>query len=448
MSKLHSDGSVSTGAVSMIGVEHAPGSILSDRSFWGLAITQFFGAFNDNLYKQLMLLLALPAIGASISEDTQGWATTVFSLPFVLLSSFAGYLSDRYSKSRIIVLCKVAEIAITLLAVCAFLSYAKLGDVGTWTVLVLMGVHSTFFGPGKYGILPELFRKEELTRANALILMSTFLAIILGVVSAGLLKDLLVVDVDGKADYRNLWLGSLVCTGVAVIGWLTSLMIRSTPAAQPNAELSFADLGLPAPIRTLLSEDRPLTFAIVVSSMFYVVAGIVMPTVNSLGKLQLKLVSSTSISLLTGGLAIGIIIGAVLGNIVLKNVPQSRQVTLGTWAMIISLFALGCWQGGGNHLLGYWGALLGLITTGLAAAVFIIPLQVFLQKRPPAELKGRMIGTMNFANFIGILIAGPLYQVFLVLASFMDWPVSSVFWMLAALLVPIALVYRLPLSET
>jgi len=225
-------------------------------------------------------------------------------------------------------------------------------------------------------------------------------------------------------------------------------MIRSTPAAQPNAELSFADLGLPAPIRTLLSEDRPLTLAIVVSSMFYVVAGIVMPTVNSLGKLQLNLESSTSISFLTGGLAIGIIIGAVLGNIVLKNVPQSRQVTLGTWAMIISLFALGCWQGGGNHLLGYWGALLGLITTGLAAAVFIIPLQVFLQKRPPAELKGRMIGTMNFANFIGILIAGPLYQVFLVLASFMDWPVSSVFWMLAALLVPIALVYRLPSSET
>ena len=99
-------------------------------------------------------------------------------------------------------------------------------------------------------------------------------------------------------------------------------------------------------------------------------------------------------------------------------------------------------------MVGYWGALLGLITTGMAAAVFIIPLQVFLQKRPPAELKGRMIGTMNFANFIGILIAGPLYQAFLVLASFLGWPVSSVFWMLAVLLLPIAFVYRLPSNET
>lgn len=423
--------------------------ILSDRSFWGLAITQFFGAFNDNLYKQLMLLLAIPAIGANISEDTQGWATTVFSLPFVLLSSLAGYLSDRHSKSRIIVLCKIAEIAITLLAVVAFLSYAKLGDVGTWTVLVLMGVHSTFFGPGKYGILPELFHKDELPRANGLILMSTFLAIILGVVTAGLLKDLLVVEnADGTADYRNLWIGSLVCTGIAVIGALTSLMIRYTPPAQPNAELSFADLGLPAPIRQLLSQDMPLTFAIVVSSMFYVVAGIVMPTVNSLGKLQLLLASSTSISVLTGGLAIGIIVGAIMGNVVFKKIPPGNQVTIGTWAMIFSLVALGCWRPGGDHLLGYWGALIGLITTGLAAAVFIIPLQVFIQKRPPAELKGRMIGTMNFANFIGILVAGPLYQGFLSLASLLGCPVSSIFWMLAVLLLPIAFVYRLPAYET
>ncbi len=449
MSEAKGNSENDTGKLSGPALESKSSSILRDRSFWGLAITQFFGAFNDNLYKQLMLLLAIPAIGADISQDTQGWATTVFSLPFVLLSSLAGYLSDRHSKSRIIVYCKLAEIAITLLAVCAFLSYAKLGDIGTWTVLVLMGVHSTFFGPGKYGILPELFRKEELPRANGLILMSTFLAIILGVVTAGLLKDLLVIEnPDGTADYRNLWIGSLVCTGIAVVGSITSMMIRYTPSAQPTAKLRFSDLGLPAPIRELLSKDKPLMSAIVVSSMFYVVAGIVMPTVNSLGKLQLKLDSNTKISILTGGLAIGIIIGAVLANVVFKRIAPTKQVTIGIWVMVAALVALGCWRAGGDHLLGYWGALIGLIATGLAAAVFIIPLQVFLQKRPPAELKGRMIGTMNFANFIGILIAGPLYQAFLIMASALGWPVSSVFWMLAVLLVPIGLVYRLPATET
>ena len=88
-------------------------SLLADRSFWGLAITQFLGAFNDNLYKQLMLLMAVGGVGAMIKDDRQGWATFAFSLPFVLLSGLAGYLSDRNSKSRIIVICKVAEIAIT-----------------------------------------------------------------------------------------------------------------------------------------------------------------------------------------------------------------------------------------------------------------------------------------------------------------------------------------------
>jgi MFS family permease len=189
---------------------------LLDRSFWGLAITQFLGAFNDNLYKQLILLMAIPAIGGDISEDSQGWATAVFSLPFVLFSGFAGYLSDKYSKSIIIVLSKIAEVVIMLMAVVAFLSYATMEDWGTWSVLFLMGLQSTFFGPAKYGILPELFQKEELPRINGLILMSTFLAIILGVVTAGVLKDVLVVaDEAGNPNFGRLWIGSVVCAVIA-----------------------------------------------------------------------------------------------------------------------------------------------------------------------------------------------------------------------------------------
>ncbi len=104
----------------------------------------------------------------------------VFSLPFVLLSGFAGFLSDRYSKQKVIFLAKAAEILVMLLGMAAFLMYGTFAAVGTWSVLFLMGTHSTFFGPGKYGVLPELFRKEDLPKANGFILMSTFLAIILG----------------------------------------------------------------------------------------------------------------------------------------------------------------------------------------------------------------------------------------------------------------------------
>src|SRR5207249_3900474 len=102
-----------------------------DRSFWGMTATQFLGAFNDNLFKQLMLLLAIP-VGAAAKDasDQQGLATVIFSLPFVLFSGYAGYLSDRYSKRTIIVVCKVAEIGIMLLGMAAFLAYGATGYRG------------------------------------------------------------------------------------------------------------------------------------------------------------------------------------------------------------------------------------------------------------------------------------------------------------------------------
>src|SRR6184192_1228335 len=92
--------------------------LFRDRSFWGMTATQFLGAFNDNLFKQLMLLLAIPVgAAAAQAEDQQWYAMMVFSLPFVLFSGLAGYLSDRYSKRTVIVACKVAEIGIMFLGV-------------------------------------------------------------------------------------------------------------------------------------------------------------------------------------------------------------------------------------------------------------------------------------------------------------------------------------------
>src|SRR6476661_7868718 len=102
--------------------------LFQDRSFWGMTATQFLGAFNDNLFKQLMLLLAIPVGAAAATKaDEQGFATMVFSLPFILFSGYAGYLSDRFSKRTVIVLAKVAEIGIMLLGVAAFLSYDLAG---------------------------------------------------------------------------------------------------------------------------------------------------------------------------------------------------------------------------------------------------------------------------------------------------------------------------------
>ena len=158
--------------------------LLRDASFWGLTATQFLGAFNDNLYKQLLLLLFVAVPHGEQTQDWQSLALVMFSLPFILFSGFAGFLSDRYSKTRVIVFAKVAEIAIMAAGAAGFWAMGQYGLTGPIigvlsAVLFCMGAQSAFFGPGKYGILPELFRDRDLPAANGIVLMTTFIAIIL-----------------------------------------------------------------------------------------------------------------------------------------------------------------------------------------------------------------------------------------------------------------------------
>ena len=426
-----------------------PSKLLSDRSFLGMISTQFLGAFNDNLYKQLMLLLAIPvavagaAAAAEPGADTQGWATFVFSVPFVLFSGFAGWLSDRYSKTPIIVYSKVAEVLVMMLGLFAFLYYDTFGFWGTWTVLFLMGLQSTFFGPGKYGILPELFQLRDLPRANGLILMTTFLAIIFGTVCAGGLKDLLS-QADGSTS--KLWIGMLACIGIAVLGTLTSLMVRKVPAAQPGIKLTADCLVVSRDVYEMLRKDRVLLGALLVSCVFWLVSGIAVPTVNRLG-LSLLAVGATKTSILTASIGLGIMIGAVMASSLSRKGHGDRLVSVGLWGILGALIALGCWTPGGTHLIGFWGSVFALLLMGVSAGLYAIPLQVFLQDRPPANLKGRMIATMNQANFVGILLSGPLYQVFEAISSSLGWPISSVFWMMGLLVLPLCLFYRLDSSS-
>ena len=119
-----------------------------DPSFWGMATTQFLGAFNDNLFKQLILLLATPTAAELLADtgtDRQSTAMTVFAIPFLLFSGFAGYVADRVSKRTIVVVAKMAEVVIMLLGFIGFWWYESVGFSGMMIVLFLMGTHSAFF---------------------------------------------------------------------------------------------------------------------------------------------------------------------------------------------------------------------------------------------------------------------------------------------------------------
>lgn len=416
-----------------------------NKSFYGIVITQFLGAFNDNLFKQLVLLLAVPvavagaaaAGGGGGKSDIQGLALAIFSTPFLLFSGYAGYLSERFSKQRVIFLCKVAEIGIMLLGMVGFLLYDRVGIGGLLFVLCLMGTHSAFFGPGKYGILPELFPTKKLAMVNGIVLMTTFLAIIFGTALAGLLKDVLK-DEQGNS---QLWIASLACVAVALIGTQTAHMIRKTAPVDANLPFTWSALIVPRDVRTLLWNDGPLVRALLASCVFWLVGGVVLPSANSLGKTQFG-ASETATSILAACMGLGIMIGSLLAAALSKQSVNWRLVKIGAWGIMACLVTMALPGTAPYNLLGLVGSHVVLLLLGLFAGLFAVPLQVFLQSRPPKECKGRVIATMNLANWIAIVMSAGIYEVFNLIVLRAEWPHYYKFAFTAVLILPVAMLYR------
>lgn len=428
-------------------------SLYGDSSFWCMTVTQFMGAFNDNLFKQLVLLLSIAAVGAAGGEakDDQSLAMFVFAAPFLAFTGYAGYLSDKFGKRGIIITCKFAEVVIMALGGLGFYIYWKSGSlVFLYVVLFMMGAHSAFFGPGKYGILPEMLRERDLPRANGFMLMTTFLAIIFGTVVAGLLLAT-----------GRLWAASTACVAIAVLGTVTSFGVRRVPAANPSLKFQPSALTVPPDMRAMLAGDRPLMAALLVSSVFWLLAGMVPSAVNAVGKIELQ-VGDANTSILAGLIGVGIAVGCVIGGIVSKGKVDFRLLRVGVIGMLVCLVIAGI-PGGGNAVgvqdangaftdlpgigesrqwIGYSGSIPIMLLLGAFTGLFAVPLQVFMQSRPPEDKKGRMIAVMNQANWVGVLISAGLYWLISRSVEAAGWPRSTMFLFIAALTLPIALFYH------
>jgi len=464
-------------------------TLLRDRSFWGLNLTQFLGAFNDNLFKQLVLLLCLAQ--AHEGSDLQGLGLILFASPFIAISGYAGFLSDRYNKRTIIVLCKVAEVLIVLLGMVGFMTGSLPFLLG---VLCLMGVHSAFFGPSKYGILPEMLRAQDLPRANGMILMATFLAIIFGLAAAGLAMQKFA---------STLWLASLPCLFIAVAGLVSSLFIRPTPTAQPNLKFAISSMAIAPDTRRLLRENHTLLGVLLMSSVFWFIGGTIYPpAINALCEAQFHLEHLWT-GLLAASTGVGIAIGCMIAGVLSKDRVRSWIVRMGAWGLTFSLLLLAIpgpgWdaardeiktmklqkqaKAAGNvaegkdgvnssetvladkmiaaaenpkpdsvvneyyrgTLLGPRGSAVALIAVGLFAGFFSVPLQVYLQATAPVEQKGRIIGAMNLMNWIGIAGAGVVYSIGrFILVDWLMFPYATIFGFAAVLMLPVALFYRPP----
>lgn len=407
--------------------------LLRDRSFWGMNVTQFLGAFNDNLFKQRLLLLATPGVAAAEAgeaEDKQWIALAVMAAAFLLFSGFAGWLADRTEKRKLIIGSKVAEIFVMILGLAGFYYYDSFGLTGLMIILFLMSVQSSFFGPPKYGILPEMLHDHDLPKANGVFLMFTFLAIIFGTALIALFG----------AEASAAWQVGALCVAVAVLGTFSSLFVRKTGVANPGAKLKASDLFVPPEMVRLVMRDKQLLLALIVTSSFWMLGGMVQSGVNALGKTQLGLGQSTSI--LTAMLGVGIPFGCLLGGHLSRDRINPRVVTFGAVGIVVNLILLSLPGGPQDHLLGFRGSIPVLILLGFCTGMFVVPIQVSLQVRPPAEDKGRMIALMNQSNWVGILLGALLFGAAMMFLEEHDIPRNRVFLVCAAIMLPIALFYR------
>lgn len=440
------------------------GFSIRSMAFWSFLATQFLGAFNDNYFKQMVLLICVSdlATGDATGLPYKEIAMAAFALPFVLFSGLGGFLSDRHSKQRVIAGCKLAEIGIVgigllILRIPGISVQMQLFSL--IAVLALMGTHSAIFSPSKYGVLPELFREDQLLPVNGAVQMTTFLAIIFGTVCAGIALDVI---------RESLWLGSLVAIAIAVVGALSSFFIPRTRVAEPGLTLKWENLALPKSILGILRQDRDLVMALLVYSLFWFLGGVTQMSVNTVGEGTLKL-SSTRTSILVAGLGLGIALGCVIAGFLGKGSGGHRWTMRGSWLLVVTLSGIAFLSSGvwgmpassgiqGEAILSClltadwleWALRLNMVALGIASGVFVVPVQVFLQQAPPAELKGRLLGVQNLMTWIGILLCAAYSAVLGMLLKVIGGGDADIRWQwgmfltLALMMLPVSVFYRLP----
>jgi acyl-[acyl-carrier-protein]-phospholipid O-acyltransferase/long-chain-fatty-acid--[acyl-carrier-protein] ligase len=348
--------------------------------------TQFLGAFNDNVCKIIVTFLAFNAFGKTTGAAVVG---AVFILPFLLFSGWAGHLADVFSKRSVLIWMKALEI-VAMAAMIPALIAAQQGI--TWpmlSVLFLMAVQSTFFSPAKYGIVPEALPAEDLSRANGLLEMSTFVAIVLGTVIGGEVFEA----------WRGApWITGITLAGIAVAGTITSFGIPATHPAKSHARFlwnPFGEIGLGF---RRLARDRNLFMTVMGISFFWFLGALIQLTVLPFGQDELHVGEAASTRLFTA-LAIGIGAGSLVAGRLSGDRIELGLVPLGGFGMgVFSLVLM-------FVVPSYWLAAAALLLVGFAGGWFAVPLNALLQQQPDEDEKGRILATNNVANTVGILLA-------------------------------------------
>ncbi|HEB96288.1 MAG TPA: MFS transporter [Sedimenticola thiotaurini] len=385
-------------------------SLLASRRFLPLFIAQALGAFNDNVFKNALVILITYVLAERAGMDGRLMVTAaagIFILPFFLFSATAGQLADRYDKAMLIRRVKLLELVLMLAAAAGF----WLRDV-TWLMLVLflMGSQSALFGPLKYGILPEQLQQRELVGGNGLIQAATFLAILLGTLVGGLL-----VMADGGIVIIS---GTIVA--IAAAGWFAARFIPPTPPAAPDLAIDPNFLRQTWRILVYSAASREIFVPVLGVSWFWLVGATFLAQVPTYGKLHLG-GDEGVVTLLLLAFSVGIGIGSLVCERLLRGEVSGRLAPFG--ALGISLFTLDLYLAsngldapagrliGAAEFIGQpggWRVLLDVLLIAVAGGIYVVPLNAMIQARSPHSHLARNIAALNIMNSLFMVVSALL----------------------------------------
>lgn len=389
--------------------ERSQFELLGSRRFLPYFITQFLGAFNDNVFKQALVLAILFRIGTEADPNVLiNFSALLFILPFFLFSALGGQLGEKYPKHRLIRLIKFAEILIMALGAASVL----LGQLPLMlVVLFAMGSQSALFGPVKYSILPLHLAERELVGGNALVEMGTFLAILGGTLFAGLLMS----------SEQWAWWVSIAVLGFALAGFLASLAIPATAAALPSLQLDWNILR--QSVRTLhlglVRQSKTVSRSLLANSWFWFLGATYLAQIPGFTHAYLNGDESV-VTLILAVFSIGIATGSLLCERLAGKTVNLGLVPVG--AAGLTLFGLLLWLGAGQMAVGveqlswrellsqpaaWWvmGCILGL---GVAGGFYIVPLYALIQSRTDDHERSRVIAANNILNSLLMVVSAIL----------------------------------------
>ena len=389
-------------------------NLLATRRFLPMFITQFFGALNDNVYKQSLLLVITYGWINQQSADIStlnNLAALLFILPYFIFSATAGQIADKYERSQLVRGIKTLEIVIMLIGSAGFL----LGHL--WLLLLalfLMGTHSTFFGPIKYAILPEILKPNELMSGNALFQSGTSNAILIGMILGGAVIS---------ASQGNLIWISLTVVTIAILGYISSRFVLKQNVTSPDLKIDWNFFR--TSLQTLkYAKSLPIVFLILLGNSWYWFYGATYLTqIPQLTQQNLH-ASENVVSLLLTFFSVGIGVGSLLCRKIGGSEVNLKMVPIGAIGLTVFAFYLAASlafvpERTGEMLglkeiftlgLSYYHVMFAVTLLGISGGFYIVPLYAMMQAFSPRSHRARVVAANNILNAV-FMVSSAIFSI-------------------------------------